>query len=165
MRRSHHTTTRRRGAQATCAALLLGLTLLAGGCTPKVDLKPPSAFARFTKGNPNRWITADGVRMRARTVDNEPAATLAFWKEALARHLDRRGYLRKAERCFTTQAGLKGCTLDRMQPRGSEDWVLSVTLFVDGKDIHLVEVVGPWARWQSHEAKLRAAMANFVPRP
>ena len=140
--------------------LLLGLF----GCGPVFQLQAPEAFARFDSGDHNRWITADGGRMRIREIPNEPRATLPFWTEALSGHLKRRGYVRKSERCFKTARDLDACTLDHLLARGSGDWVMSVTLFVVEDRLVLIEVVGPWQRWKRHEPALSAAIAQFSPR-
>ncbi|MCO4760493.1 MAG: hypothetical protein KC502_03270 [Myxococcales bacterium] len=146
--------------KALLAALLVVLPL---ACSPVYQLKAPAAFARFTTGDTNRWITADGVRMRVREVDNDPKAKLPFWKEALGGHLKKRGYKPKGSQDFQTASQLPASTLTFLLPRGNGDWVMSVTLLVAGDRIIVVEVVGLWQRWKPHEAALHQAIVAFSP--
>ncbi len=137
--------------------------MLMGGCGPTHNIKAPDGFSRFEKGDPLKLITADGVRIKSREVDNYPKATLAFWTDATARHLKRRGYAGKSKRCFKTTTGLDGCTVDFIIPRGQEDWVFAVTLFVVGDKIVLVEAAGPYKRYAPVEKRIQAALVTFTP--
>lgn len=152
------------GARAGFAPVVLALALvITAGCGPVFNLKPPAAFARFKSGDTNRWITADGVRLRVRQLDNSPKATLSFWTEALAGHLKRRGYVQKSKRCFKTSHQLPGCTLNHMLATGTGEWVMSTTVFVIDDRIVLVEAVGPWQRWKPYQAQLAEAVRQLAP--
>jgi len=141
-------------------ATLLAIALTAcGGAEHKMD--PPDAFRAYTEIDDLRLITADGVRVAAREVDNEPVADLPFWVDAMKRHLDKRGYALADEDCFTTEAGQKGCTLDFVLPYGAEDWVMSETIFVHGEKVVLVEAAGPYARFQAISPAYRKALRTF----
>ena len=59
--------------------------------------------------------------------------------------------------------GQPGCTLDFLLPWGAEDWLLSVTLFVAGPRILLLESAGPFERFEPVKASLRAAYRTFEP--
>jgi len=165
LQRTRHDTQAAAYDHAIWPRLLLCVTLatVAIGCSTVFNLKAPEGFARFESGDKNRWITADGVRMRVREVDNKPKANLQFWTEALADHLKRRGYMNKGQRCFKTTQGLDACTLNQLLARGTDDWVMSVTVMVVKERIILVEVVGPWARWKRHEPALHRAVMAFAP--
>jgi hypothetical protein len=145
-------------------ALLLTLMPLLSACGGvPFRMQAPEAFKRFEETDDFRYITADGVRLRGRLLKNEPIADLAFWREALRGHLEKRGYVFQSEDCFRTAAGLDGCTLDFVLPHGAEDWVHSETLFVRGEDLMLVEVAGPFALYTPHKASLQAALRTFEP--
>ncbi len=146
--------------------LTLALLMLLCACGPTYRMDAPDGFVKYTKGHGNfAWTTADGVRVKARDVKNEPKAELPFWTDATQRHLTARGYTKKAERCFTTLAGANGCTLEWLAPRGNEDWVFAVTIFVTGDRVTLVEAAGPYARYVAVEAKLAKALETFEPGP
>jgi len=143
-------------------ALALGALLLVacGGAEHRLD--PPDAFRAYAEADGLRLITADGVRIAAREVDNDPVADLDFWVDAMKRHLDKRGYALAAEDCFTTEAGQKGCTLDFVLPHGAEDWVMSETIFVYGDRVVLVEAAGPFPRFEAVAPSYKKALRSFV---
>ncbi len=149
-------------ARTIALALATSLVALATcACGPSYQMKEPEAFKRFDKSSDFKLITADGVRLKAREVNNYPKATLSFWSDALKRHLSKRGYAFKSKQCFKTNAGLPGCTLDFVIPRGAEDWVFSETIFVQGERIVLIEAVGPYARFAPLEKRLRESFKTF----
>lgn len=143
------------------AIALSALTL--SGCGPTHKMTTPDGFSRFDKGKGLKMITASGVRMKSREVDNYPKASLQFWTDATVRHLKARGYALRAKKCFKTNAELSGCTVDFVIPRGQEDWVLGVTLFVVDKKLVLVEAAGPFKRYAPVEKELHTALLSFRP--
>lgn len=142
--------------------LPLALMLTACGGVP-FRMDAPPAFKKYDEGDDYRLISPDGVRVRGRVVENEPLADLAFWREALKAHLEKRGYVFQAEQCFKTERGLDGCTLDFVLPYGAEDWVHSETLFVRGDEILLLEAVGPYDRYAAYKPALSKAYLTFRP--
>ncbi|MCK9463351.1 MAG: hypothetical protein M0R80_27335 [Proteobacteria bacterium] len=145
-------------------ALFVAAAALAS-CAPPYSMAPPASFKRFEESREFKWITADGVMLKAREVDNYPEASLDFWADAMSRHLIAQGYIQKGERrCFDTTRGRKACTVEFMLPHGAEDWVLGETLFVVEDDIVLVEAAGPYERYALVEAELAKAVESFEPR-
>jgi hypothetical protein len=146
------------------AALLVVAAALAA-CAPPYSMSAPPSFKRFEEEREFKWITADGVMLKAREVDNYPEATLEFWADAMSRHMIAQGYVQKGEqRCFDTKRGRKACTAEFMLPHGAEDWVLSETLFVVDDEIVLVEAAGPYDRYALVEAEIEKAALTFEPR-
>lgn len=145
-------------------AVLAALAALLVACgPPPYSLTAPEAFKRYEDSRDFKLITADGVMLKAREVDNYPKADLSFWAEALGRHLDARGYAKKSEHRFKTNKGLEGFTLTFVLPHGAEDYVLSETIFVVGDTVYLVEAAGPFERFAAVEKELDAALATFDP--
>lgn len=139
------------------------LALLAAGCTtlPSYDMDAPSSFKRYERHEGIKMMSADGVMLKVRHVDNYPRGDLAFWVDAMGRHLEAKGYARASSKPVSARNGLKGHTLAFLLPRGIEDWVLSETIFVVGDHILLVEVAGPYERYAPLESELEAALATF----
>lgn len=158
-----HTATslRRLVGRMSPLAALLAVVLTLGACSPTYQLQAPAEFTRFEKADGHKLITADGVRLKIREVDNYPKATLAFWTDAMRRHLAKRGYRFMAENCFKTDAGLPGCSLDFGIPRGAEDWVFSQTVFVADERVVLIEVAGPYSRFAPLAKRLRESFKTF----
>jgi len=146
---------------ASCAAALVASTSVA--CGPTYTMTPPNTFKRFEKARDFKLMTADGVALKAREVENYPRADLPFWVDALRRHLEARGYVTKGSTCFKTLKRVDGCTLDFLLPHGAEDWVMSETLFIIGKRIVIVEAAGPFDRFARIEADLKQSLTTFDP--
>lgn len=142
-------------------ALAFSVGLL--GCGPTYRMRAPDSFKRFEDSGSFKWVTASGVMLKAREVENYPRADLAFWTDAMKRHLLERGYAFREEHCFETDGKLPGCTLEFLVPRGAEDWVIAETVFVVGKRIVLVEVGGAFARYEPVQSELRQALLTFDP--
>ncbi len=143
----------------TLAALALLATLSA--CAPTYTMTAPDGFVRYEKRKGLAFITADGVQVRSRTVKNYPKADLAFWADAMERHLVARGYLLHGKGCFKTANGRDGCTAEFVLPHGGEDWVLAETLFVHGEQIALVEATGPFDRYKKAAPSIAKALMSF----
>ena len=144
------------------AAVWLGCSMLFGCAVPYTMQTPPS-FRRFDDKTELKMITADGVRLKARQVDNYPEGDLAFWTDAMERHLNERGYVLKSKECFTSNSGENACTLDFVLPYGTEDWTFSETVFVVGDTVVLVEAAGPFERFAEVESELASALKTFEP--
>lgn len=149
------------------AAIRITVTALAlaalAGCAAPYTMSPPPSFKRFEDSREFKWITADGVMLKAREVDNYPEAPLAFWVDAMTRHMLAQGYAKKGERCFRTKEGRDACTVDFLLPHGAEDWVMSETLLVVGDAIVIVEAAGPYDKYAPVEAELEKALETFSP--
>lgn len=147
------------GIAVIAGALLAGLA----ACGYTHAMNAPKGFVAYEDTEGLKLITPDGVRLRSREVDNYPEGDLDFWVDALERHLDKRGYVKKDKRCFDTAAGLKGCTIDVFAPGQTEDWFFSETVFVKGDRIVLVEAAGPGHRYNEVGPAIDAALKTFVP--
>lgn len=143
------------------SALCLLLLALCGACARGYDLTPSKSFREYEDSDDLKMVTADGVMVKVRTVENYPEASLEFWMDALGQHLDKQGYAKKSKTCFKTQSGLAGCTLDFLLPHGAEDWVLSETLFVSGDTVYIVEAAGPFERFTKVEKEYANSLLSF----
>ncbi|HEX2736167.1 MAG TPA: hypothetical protein VHM70_31415 [Polyangiaceae bacterium] len=139
----------------------MGVALALGGCARPYDMQMPTSFRAYDESRPLKGITPDGVMLKVRTVDNYPKGSLEFWTEAMSEHLVRQGYALSSKRCFKTASSLAGCRLDFLLPHGSQDWVLSETVFVDADNIHLVEAAGPYDRFSKFDQELQQALLTF----
>jgi hypothetical protein len=122
----------------------------------------PLKFRQFDTRKEYKLITADGVMLKARKVDNYPEASLSFWKDAMTEHLKKQGYILEKSSCFKTLEGRDGCTLKFDIPNGAEDWSLYETIFVIDKDILLVEAAGEFVSIKKLEADLERAFKTVT---
>jgi hypothetical protein len=141
------------------------LALAVAGCRgPQYRMTDPPSFKRFEDEAGLRMITAEGVMLKAREVENYPEADLKFWVEAMRRHLEQQGYAAQGEpRLFDARGGLRGARLLFVAPRGQEDWVLGETVFVVGKRVVLVETAGPYSLHAPLEKEIDQALLTFDP--
>jgi len=147
---------------AITASLVAALALSSCG-PPPYTMTSPESFKRFEEAREFKYITADGVMLKAREVENYPEASLEFWTAAMEKHLESQGYVIKSRECFETTRKREGCTVDFMLPHGAEDWVLSETLFVVDDTLVLVETAGPYDRYSTVEEELKKALETFEP--
>ena len=139
------------------------LLLLPAGCGPSYSMKEPSSFKRYHESDEYKLITADGMLLKVREVENYPRGGLKYWVDAMRLHLTEQGYVVRSEECFETERKLEGCTLSFLAPLGAEDWVLNETLFVVDDTIYLLEAAGPAKRFSSVDEELKAAVKTFDP--
>jgi hypothetical protein len=147
----------------TMLLILALVAFLQMSCGTPYTMKAPDSFKRFEKSNEFKMITADGVMLKAREVDNYPEASLEFWTDAVSQHLEAQGYIVQSEKCFKTAKGLDGCTVNFLLPHGAQDWVLSETMFVVDDKVVLVETAGPYDRFAVIEEDLGKAILTFNP--
>ncbi len=145
--------------------IMFSFSSTAAGCGRHYQMEAPAGFVKYQKRSKFEFITADGVRMKARDAKNYPKADLPFWVDALKRHLAARGYILKDDKCFQTTRGLNGCTEEFVLPLGAEDWTMSVTTFVVGDRVVIVEAAGPYERFAKVSAGVNAALRTFDPGP
>ena len=139
------------------------ILVLSASCTPPYTMNQPDTFKRFEKMRTFQFITADGVMLKGREVENYPKASLDFWTDALKLHMDTKGYVLKSENAFETKKGLAGRTLTFILPYGTQDWVFAVTLFVKEDTIYILESAGPFDRYTALEKELTASLTTFSP--
>lgn len=142
------------------AALLL--TLMAG-CGVPYTMETPTAFRKYEETKEFKMITADGVKLKAREVENYPKASLDFWTDASKKHLVKSGYTHQETTCFKTAQKLDGCTIRFMLPHGAEDWVYQETLFVVDDTIVIVEAAGEWEKFKTVQDDLQEKLKTFRP--
>ena len=145
-----------------CLAAAVAALFAACG-PPPYSMELPDELRRFEESDDYKLITADGVMVKAREVENYPEATLDFWVDALERHLVAQGYVLDSNECFETDGGREACTLDFLLPHGADDWVLSTTLMLVDDEILLLEAAGPYDRFAEVEESLDAALRTFDP--
>ena len=145
------------------ALLLLLFLFPAAGGGPSYSMNEPPSFKRYHESEQYKLITADGMLLKVREVENYPRAALDHWVDAMRLHLTEQGYAIRSEECFETERKLRGCTLGFLAPLGAEDWVLNETLFVVEDTIYLVEAAGPAKRFTAVDDELKTALRTFDP--
>ncbi len=131
--------------------------LLALGACRGFHAETPEGFAAFDDWRRFRAVSADGVMYRVRSEENEPEATLDFWKEALRERMTDAGYTFVADQELA--AGSPGYLLELAAPVGEQDYSYLVAIFVRGDDILIAEASGEVSRFAGRRDAIVAAMA------
>jgi hypothetical protein len=141
-------------------AVLTALVLMLAGCaaTPEADV--PAGFAEFPERSGTLAISPEGVGFEIRVTDNEPEQDLAFWAEALERHMIDSGYLLYEQRSFVALAG-EGTAFEWLAPVGSDDWLYLTAIVVEGDAIVIAEAAGPYEFYQEHRDDMLAALETI----
>jgi hypothetical protein len=135
------------------AALPAFLALLSSCATSRPVLAAPRGFAEYRRESVSLAVSPEGVVLRVRLVDNEPAQTLEFWTEALRTQLEGSGYSRLAEETVETPVG-KAMLLEWTAPVGQEDWIYLTGLALSGSRIAVVEAAGAFPLYRKHRAAI-----------
>ncbi len=123
----------------------------------------PEGFARFkARRGAFAAVSPDDVGFRVRTTKNKPRADLAFWTEALKTRLVQAGYTLVGEGEMPS-ATAGGRFLELVAPDGQRDARWLVALFVDDKQITVVEAAGEAARFGARRDAVVKAIGAMEP--
>jgi hypothetical protein len=132
---------------------------IAGCVSPPVAFETPEGFAQFTGEKKPLAISPEGVVLRFRTAENDPAQDLEFWSEALERQMIESGYLPLDQGEFTSE-GLTGVYFEWLAPMNDEDWVYLTGIAVAEDVIVIAEAAGPFQLYQARRDTLINALSS-----
>lgn len=138
------------------AALLLAAWLL-GGCTPMPRSAAPAEFASYDNTDALQAVSAERVVYQMRRLDNKPFAALGFWQVALKERLLKAGYVLTGDGAIEA-SGHKGYYIETTAPRGTADYAYVVALFVQDKNLIVIESGGELAAFKAQRDKIFAAI-------
>lgn len=141
---------------------LLVLSTLAG-CHHHA-LRTPSDFAVFEDSEPyvTRAVSAQGVVIGVRELDNEPRANSAFWLTAIrAQLLEGRGYALLEAKDVRARSGQRGKQLRMGREQNGEQYSYWLTVFVTKHRLYLVEAGARRDRFEAAQSQVDAAIASL----
>lgn len=154
-------------ARRPCAGRVSATTLLAavlilalGGCVTAPQVEPPGGFAVYEDAEVVRAVSPEGVRYLVRYAENDPQQDLTFWREALALHLERSGYVARAEETFVSAAG-EGVLFEWVAPVGAEDWIYLTAVVPAGERLIVAEVAGPVEIYECYHTGIRRSLESI----
>ncbi len=143
-------------------AAIAGCAFLLVACGPIAHLKRPESFAQYRGAEPHlKIISADGVRMQARRVTNEPKSDAGLWLEGVRQHLKHEGYRIIEEGDVQTKDGQNGRRVLSVYRLGEQDFAYLIAVFVRGDHIFLVEAAGPFSKFSAHKAAIEESLRSF----
>jgi hypothetical protein len=138
--------------------LIVSLLLAsAGGCTTPPPSGMPADFGVYEGRDARQAVSFDRVVYQVKRVENKPFADLAFWQIALKERLTKAGYVVTADGPLYA-AGKPGYYIETTAPRGASDYMYLVALFVQGKDLIVIESAGEVASYKAQREKILAAI-------
>lgn len=140
----------------------LMVDLAAGRRADRSHARPavPDGFSPFKRPARFQAVSADDVIYRVRSVRNQPAAELAFWREALRTRQAEAGYRILAESKVESD-GVEGYLIEMSGANGERDQGYLVAIFVVGRRIVIAEATGEAERLGARRAAIVAAMQQL----
>ena len=140
--------------------LAAGLAV-AVGCVPS-GLTTPADYVRLSSP-PHPYcykaVSAEGVSLAMRQEDNPEGGTAEFWAAAVKNQLaGARGYTPAGESAVTSADGAAGKRLDFTVNLEGRDMAYLVAVWVEGKQIVIVEAGGPKEKFEADRGKIEAAL-------
>lgn len=140
--------------------------ILLASCTRHFEPITPAGFVELNdqKEYAYRATNPDGVVIAVREIKHDPKGALAFWERAVENELrEGRGYALLGKEAARTRSGLVGTTLRFGHDEGRNTHLYSITVFVTGDHVFLIEVGGPKNVVEGKAGAIRAAIASFEP--
>lgn len=133
--------------------------LLLVGCTTPVPPRSESPADFGTYDNPKmlKAVSADRVVYQVKHLENKPFADQGFWQVALKERLTKTGYVVTSEGAIES-AGKPGYYVETTAPRGTTDYMYLVALFVQDKQLIVVESAGELAAYKARRDTIFAAI-------
>jgi hypothetical protein len=141
--------------------VLLAASTLLTGCVTAPTVATPQGFASYSDAELPTAVSPEGVGFRLRTVANDPPQDLAFWSEAISRHMVDSGYLPYAQESFSSPAGA-GEAFEWIAPVGEDDWIYLTAIVVADEEIYVAEAAGPTSVYAHHREAVRAALETIA---
>lgn len=135
-----------------CAGLL-------AACTTPPQSTTPAGFASYDSKDKLQAVNAQRVVYQVRSIENKPQADQAFWQLALKERLLKAGYVLVAEGPVESGAR-KGYFIETSAPRGSADYMYLVAIFVQDRQITVLESAGEISAYKAQREKIFAALRS-----
>ena len=132
------------------------------GCAP--EIKVPDNFV--STGNAYnsiydmRAVSADGVVIAARTVNNPKNGTLKFWTTAIQGELADSGHKLTDTKSVTSDSGVDGKLMTFSRRNRGQTFTYLVAVFIDGSRILVAEAGGEVEVYKAHEEDIESAMLS-----
>lgn len=109
-----------------------------------VPMDLPDGFALEMKGHLWQALSAEGIRLQMRWLDNYPSMDLPFWEQTVLQEFTARGYLPLADPyTLESKSGNSMTLMDWGVPYGQSDYRYLTGFMVSGNSILVLEAAGP----------------------
>ncbi len=128
----------------------------------RATVPTPEGFAAWKKRGRFQAVSPDDVVMRVRSAKNKPYAELTYWQEALRNRMKDAGYTVLSESSVSA-SGVPGVVLELGAANGEQDQTYLIGLFVDGRNLLIVEATGETTRFRARRDAIVAAISGMEP--
>ena len=135
--------------------------LMALDCAPRFTAVKPEGFAAYPEGATFRAVSHDKIVYRVRTLENQPYAEFAFWKEALIKRMTAAGY-RIISDSIVTLSKKDALLLEMAAPIEESDYSYMVAMAVNEKKILIAEAAGKVEPFQKKKGSIIKAITAIV---
>lgn len=134
-----------------------------GSCkTAQYSLSTPDGFAKFHKEEQiMKFVSSDGVRIKAHSIRNEPYGDIAMWSDTVRQHLKSNGYHEVLVKQLATPDNVQGKYTEYGIRYNAEDYIYAVALYVDKENIYIVEAGGEKKYYDRKRDSVLDAMRSF----
>lgn len=151
----------KRGVRAIACIAMCSMALIA--CAT-IDFPTPQGFAKFTKDQRDyRAISADGVRIKARRIKNEPYGDLRMWQDAIGHYFESLGYKEKESGVLAATEGYSGRFGEYRAVFNGREHRYIAALFVGKGDIVIIEAAGEEAVFAKRRDAVMTSIRSFNP--
>lgn len=139
---------------------LAAAAALSVGCTtppPPPRSVGPADFGTYETAKALQAVSADRVVYQVKHLENKPFADQGFWQVALKERLVKAGYVITSEGAIES-AGKAGYYVETTAPRGTADYMYLVAIFVQDKQLTVVESTGELTAFKARRDTIFAAI-------
>ncbi|HPB81228.1 MAG TPA: hypothetical protein PK200_04225 [Spirochaetota bacterium] len=137
--------------------------LLSVACeTTRYSMGTPEGFAKFEKEQQLiKFVSSDSIRIKARSIKNEPYGDIAMWSDTVKHYLTSNGYHEVSVKEIATPENLQGRYTEYRIRYNAEDYIYAVALFVDRENIFIVEAGGEKKHYDRKRNSVVDAVKSF----
>ena len=135
---------------------------LLGGCAGNLDL--PSNFVELPPEETGRYdvkaVSADGVLIALRRMDNPKNGTADFWAKAVENELTSRGHSLIESVPVTSESGSAGRLLTFTRDQKGQSFTYILGVFVKGKRLLIAEAGGKTDAFDKRKAEISKSLLS-----
>ena len=135
---------------------------LIAGCAPALEL--PAGFVELGPDQSGRYdfkaVSADGVVIALRRIDNSKNATVEFWAKAIENELTWRGHSLVENVPVTSEEGTPGQLMTFTGQREGQEFTYILGVFVKGGRILLTEAGGKADAFGKRQAEIGKSLLS-----
>ena len=140
------------------------IVLIATGasfCTRPYQIDPPRDFVVFDREADFKAISADGVRIKARELPNNPKGDLDLWTRTILLQLENQGYTVDKQERIKPATGQAGRLIASHYLIRNVKYAYWTAIFVRGETLLLIESAAPAEDFARHESAIRRSLAGL----